>query len=107
MVLVSRADDGTDRVADSWGMRTPHRRGTGWPGRVGLQLGTGMAGADVDPWVQSACGLCSHGCGCEIAVEDGRMVGVRGRATGSETARRLAWLNTQVTSAAPQALLVS
>ncbi|MGN6779976.1 MAG: molybdopterin-dependent oxidoreductase [Marmoricola sp.] len=30
---------------------------------------------------QSACLLCSNGCGCAIAVKDGRMVGVRGRAT--------------------------
>ncbi|MBY8853555.1 molybdopterin-dependent oxidoreductase, partial [Saccharothrix sp. MB29] len=34
----------------------------------------------MDRWVQSACVLCSNGCGCDIAVRDGRMVGVRGRA---------------------------
>jgi ferredoxin-nitrate reductase len=33
----------------------------------------------VDPWVQSACILCSNGCGVEIGVKDGRIVGVRGR----------------------------
>ena len=37
--------------------------------------------ATVDAWVQSACLLCSNGCGVDIAVKDGRMVGVRGRAT--------------------------
>ena len=31
--------------------------------------------------MQSACLLCSNGCGMDIAVKDGRMVGVRGRAT--------------------------
>jgi anaerobic selenocysteine-containing dehydrogenase len=34
----------------------------------------------VDRWVQSACVLCSNGCACDIAVKDGRMVGIRGRA---------------------------
>ena len=33
----------------------------------------------VDRWVQSACVLCSHGCGLDIGVRDGRIVGVRGR----------------------------
>lgn len=35
----------------------------------------------MDRWVTSACLLCSNGCGCEIAVKDGRMVGIRGRAS--------------------------
>lgn len=35
----------------------------------------------MDRWVQSACVLCSNGCGCDIAVKDGRIVGVRGRAS--------------------------
>jgi anaerobic selenocysteine-containing dehydrogenase len=39
-----------------------------------------VAEGDVDRWVQSACVLCSNGCGCDIAVKDGRMVGIRGRA---------------------------
>ncbi|WP_431198040.1 hypothetical protein [Leifsonia xyli] len=29
--------------------------------------------------MRSACVLCSNGCGCDIAVKDGRMVGIRGR----------------------------
>jgi anaerobic selenocysteine-containing dehydrogenase len=40
--------------------------------------------------VQSACVLCSNGCGCEIAVKDRRMVGVRGRATDVVSHGRLA-----------------
>src|SRR3954466_10661952 len=70
-----------DRVADIWGPRIPHPRGTVWPARVDLHLDDGVSEADVDRWVQSACLLCSNGCGCDIAVKDGRMVGIRGRAT--------------------------
>ena len=69
-----------DRVADIWGVRTPHARGTVWPARVDMQLDEGVLVDQVDSWVQSACVLCSNGCGCDIAVKDGRMVGVRGRA---------------------------
>jgi hypothetical protein len=36
--------------------------------------------ADVDRWVQSATILHSNGEGLDIAVQDGRIVGVRGRA---------------------------
>ncbi|WP_148616084.1 molybdopterin oxidoreductase family protein [Nocardioides rubriscoriae] len=70
-----------DRIADIHGELTPHARGTVWPARVDLHLEDGLAEDDVDRWVQSACLLCSNGCGCDIAVKDGRMVGVRGRAT--------------------------
>ena len=69
-----------DRILDIWGERTPHARGTVWPARVDQYLDEGVTEADVDRWVQSACLLCSNGCGCDIAVKDGRMVGVRGRA---------------------------
>lgn len=34
----------------------------------------------MDRWVQSACVLCSNGCGIDVAVAGGRLVGVRGRA---------------------------
>jgi anaerobic selenocysteine-containing dehydrogenase len=70
-----------DRIRDVWGPRTPHDRGTDWPVRVDLALHDGVTEDQVDHWVQSACLLCSNGCGCDIAVKDGRMVGVRGRAT--------------------------
>jgi anaerobic selenocysteine-containing dehydrogenase len=68
-----------DRINDIWGVRTPHGRGTIWPARVDQYLEQGVTEAGVDRWVQSACLLCSNGCGCDIAVKDGRMVGVRGR----------------------------
>ncbi len=69
-----------DRISDVWGPRTPHGRDTNWPVRVDQQLADGLEESDVDRWVQSACVLCSNGCGCDIAVKDGRIVGVRGRA---------------------------
>ena len=56
-----------DRITDIWGERTPHARGTVWPARVDLHLEQGVAEVDVDRWVQSACLLCSNGCGCDIA----------------------------------------
>jgi anaerobic selenocysteine-containing dehydrogenase len=70
-----------DRIADIWGDRTPHGQGTVWPARVDTFLSSDLTESQVDRWVQSACLLCSNGCGCDIAVKDGRMVGVRGRAT--------------------------
>ncbi|HEY3004806.1 MAG TPA: molybdopterin oxidoreductase family protein [Kribbellaceae bacterium] len=70
----------TDRTVDVWGPRTPHGRDTAWPVRVDQHLRDGLDEADVDRWVQSACVLCSNGCACDIAVKDGRMAGVRGRA---------------------------
>ena len=69
-----------DRVADIYGEPTPHARATVWPARVDQHLEEGLAPHDVDRWVQSACLLCSNGCGADIAVKDGRMVGIRGRA---------------------------
>ena len=69
-----------DGIADIWGNRTPFAAGAGWPVRVDQKLADGVTEDDVDEWVQSACVLCSNGCGCDIAVKDGRMVGVRGRA---------------------------
>jgi ferredoxin-nitrate reductase len=70
----------SDRIADPWGARTPHETDVGWPVRVDQYLAEGVAEQDVDRWVQSTCVLCSNGCGLDIAVRDGRMVGVRGRA---------------------------
>lgn len=70
-----------DRIAEVWGTRTPYERDQRWPVRVDQKLAEGVDEDDVDRWVQSACVLCSNGCGCDIAVKDGRMVGVRGRAS--------------------------
>lgn len=80
---------GTDRIRDVWGRRTPHGRGEPWPERVDVALADGIAEGDVDRWVKSACVLCSNGCGCDIAVKDGRMVGIRGRADDAVNRGRL------------------
>src|SRR5215208_175029 len=68
-----------DRIAEPWGARTPYARGERWPSRVDIHLEPGIEPADVDRWVQSASVLHSNGDGIDIAVKDGRIVGVRGR----------------------------
>ncbi|MFD9520717.1 molybdopterin oxidoreductase family protein [Streptomyces sp. NPDC059979] len=72
-----------DRIADPWGRRTPYGRGDVWPERVDLYLteGAGDNGPDpVDRWVLTASNLHSNGDAMELAVRDGRLVGVRGMA---------------------------
>ncbi|WP_225847025.1 molybdopterin oxidoreductase family protein [Streptomyces sp. HPF1205] len=66
------------RTADVWGARTPYAAGETWPRRVDEHLT--VPPEQVERWVRSACVLCSNGCGMDVAVADGRMVGVRGRA---------------------------
>jgi anaerobic selenocysteine-containing dehydrogenase len=78
-----------DRIADPWGERTSLAAGGAWPVRVDQVLSDGVSEQDVDRWVQSACVLCSNGCGLDIAVRDGRMVGVRGRAADRVNQGRL------------------
>jgi anaerobic selenocysteine-containing dehydrogenase len=68
----------SDRIADVWGARTPFAAGAEWPIRVDEHLEEGVESADVE-WRRSACVLCSNGCGLDIGVADGRIVGVRGR----------------------------
>jgi ferredoxin-nitrate reductase len=68
-----------ERIGNPWGSRRPHPRATPWPSRSDINLVAGLAPADVDQWVQSACVLCANGCGLDIAVKDGKIVGVRGR----------------------------
>jgi ferredoxin-nitrate reductase len=63
-----------DSVADIWGSRTPFRGEGNWPDRVDHRTAE-----EPDRWVQSACVLCSNGCGVDIGVKAGRIVGVRGR----------------------------
>jgi anaerobic selenocysteine-containing dehydrogenase len=70
----------TDRIAEPWGSRTPYGPGEDWPVRVDMHLAGGLAPEDVDRWVQSASILHSNGDGLDIAVKDGRISGVRGRA---------------------------
>ncbi|MFF8772094.1 molybdopterin oxidoreductase family protein [Kitasatospora sp. NPDC015120] len=70
----------TDRIADPWGGRTPYPPGAPWPTRIDTHLAAGLTPADVDRWAQSASLLHSNGDAMDIAVKDGRIVGVRGRA---------------------------
>lgn len=69
-----------DRIAQPWGTRTPYAAGQVWPTRVDTQLAEGLTPDDVDRWVQSASLLHSNGDAMDIAVKEGRIVGVRGRA---------------------------
>lgn len=68
-----------DRIAEPWGSRTPYGPGQQWPVRVDTFLEPGVEEREVS-WVQSASVLHSNGDGLDIAVRDGRIVGVRGRA---------------------------
>jgi ferredoxin-nitrate reductase len=78
-----------DRIADPWGARTPYGSGAEWPVRVDVQLADGLTEADVDRWAQSASLLHSNGDAMDIAVKDGRIVGVRGRAADRVNRGRL------------------
>ena len=69
----------TDRIADIWGERTPFGQGDSWPVRVDQFLEEGVSEDGVDRWVQTASVMSSNGDALDIAVKDGRMVGVRGR----------------------------
>ncbi len=62
-----------DSIANIWGERTPYEGE--WPVRVDQRTTE-----EPDHWVNSACILCSNGCGMDIGVKDGKIVGVRGRA---------------------------
>ena len=64
-----------NRIADPWGARTPYARGERWPERVDVNVT-----ADAEHWFGSASVLHSNGDGIDIAVRDGRIIGVRGRA---------------------------
>src|SRR5215212_520932 len=78
-----------DPIAEPWGPRTPIGRGSNWPERVDIHLAKGLSEDDVDRWAQSASILHSNGDAMDIAVKDGRMVGVRGRAVDRVNRGRL------------------
>lgn len=62
-----------DSIKHVWGPRAPYYEA--WSERIDERTIE-----PVDSWVQSACLLCSNGCGVDIGVKDGRIVGIRGRA---------------------------
>lgn len=68
------------RIEDPWGTRTPYGPGEPWPVRVDEHLAEGVDAAGLERWAQSASVLHSNGDGIDIAVKDGRIVGVRRRA---------------------------
>src|SRR5690625_4834854 len=68
------------RIDDVWGPRTPYGSGERWPERVDEHYGDGISPTDVQQWVPTASLLHSNGDAMDIAVTDGRIVGVRGRA---------------------------
>jgi hypothetical protein len=69
----------TGRIKEPWGERTPFGQGETWPVRVDRFLEEGVSEDDVDRWVQTASILHSNGDALDVAVKDGRIVGVRGR----------------------------
>jgi len=71
-----------DSIQDIWGPRSGYEGQ--WPVRVDERVEE-----EPDHWVQSACVLCSNGCGVDIGVKEGRIVGVRGRAVDSVNHGRL------------------
>src|SRR4051794_39139630 len=78
-----------DRIGDPWGTRTPYGPGEPWPVRVDSYLAGDVGPDEVDRWAQSASILHSNGDAMDIAVKDGRMVGVRGRAVDRVNRGRL------------------
>ncbi|MEI7033662.1 nitrate reductase [Streptomyces pratensis] len=78
-----------DRIARPWGSRTPYARGEAWPARADSHLAEGVGPESVERWVQAASILHSDGDAMDIAVKDGRMVGVRGRVTDRVNRGRL------------------
>ncbi|MFG2555716.1 molybdopterin oxidoreductase family protein [Streptomyces sp. NPDC048581] len=68
-----------DRIAEPWGERTPYDPDTQWPARVDSFLEPGVTADEVQRWVQTASLLHSNGDAMDLAIADGRIVGVRGR----------------------------
>ncbi|MDT5270129.1 MAG: hypothetical protein QOH49_2315, partial [Acidobacteriota bacterium] len=71
-----------DSIADVWGERRAYIKD--WPEQVDERVAE-----TAEKWVQSACVLCSNGCGCDIGVKNERIVGVRGRAVDRVNKGRL------------------
>ncbi len=71
-----------DSIHDVWGPRTPYR--DDWPSRVDERILE-----EPERWVPCTCVLCSNGCAMEVGVKNGRIVGVRGRASDVSNRGRL------------------
>jgi anaerobic selenocysteine-containing dehydrogenase len=79
----------SDRIAEPWGARLPYDRHTPWPARVDTHLRAGVDPGTVEKWVQTASILHSDGDAMDVAVVDGRLAGVRGRAVDRVNRGRL------------------
>ncbi|GAB3236919.1 nitrate reductase [Hymenobacter seoulensis] len=75
-------EESRNSITDIWGPRTGYEGQ--WPARVDEHTEE-----EPERWVQSACVLCSNGCGMDIGVKEGRIVGVRGRAADRVNKGRL------------------
>src|SRR4051812_30747983 len=73
-----------DSIRDVWGERTPYAADSPWPVRIDQR-----SVEEPERWVQSCCVLCSNGCGMDVGVKGGRIVGVRGRADDRTSRGRL------------------
>ncbi|KAG7531329.1 hypothetical protein FFLO_04450 [Filobasidium floriforme] len=73
-----------DPIANVWGERTPYHGEGQWPVRVDEHIE-----APVEKWVQSAYAHSQNGCGADIGVADGKIVGIRGRAVDRVNKGRL------------------
>ncbi|GFH67401.1 hypothetical protein Srut_39150 [Streptomyces rutgersensis] len=82
-------ESSVDRIGDPWGGRVPYGRHERWPVRVDTFLADGVEPSMVQQWVQAASILHSDGDAMDIAVVDGRMAGVRGRAVDRVNRGRL------------------
>jgi ferredoxin-nitrate reductase len=78
-----------ERIANPWGARTPFPRDGEWPVRVDQYLEDDVSEEEVDRWVRSASILHANGDALDIAVKDGRIVGVRGRSVDRVNKGRL------------------
>ena len=77
----------SDRITEPWGERTPYGAGEDWPERVDRHLEVDESA--VERWVRTASVLHSNGDAYDLAVADGRIVGVRGLATDRVNKGRL------------------
>ncbi|QDV34401.1 molybdopterin oxidoreductase family protein [Tautonia plasticadhaerens] len=90
-----------DSIQNIWGPRAPYVGPRRWPERLDER-----SDDEAERWVQSCCVLCSNGCGLDIGVTGGRIVGVRGRAEDHVNRGRLGpkGLNGWVANNAPDRL---
>jgi ferredoxin-nitrate reductase len=77
-MAMNAAAGAPERIGNPWAERTPYGRASEWPVRVDTQLEEGIETGEVEDWVQSA-SVHSNGDALDIAVKEGRIVGVRRR----------------------------